>query len=35
MAPEILEEYHDVRAYDQGGDEWALGCILYEMCTLQ
>lgn len=35
MAPEILEEDHDKRSYDQGGDLWALGCILYELCQLR
>ena len=29
MSPEVYEK----RAYDVKCDIWALGCVLYEMCT--
>jgi serine/threonine protein kinase len=31
MSPEICKE----QAYDRKSDVWALGCILYELCTLK
>ena len=31
MAPEIL----DGQPYNHRADIWALGCILYELCTLE
>ena len=31
MAPEILSG----QSYDRRADVWSLGCILYELCTLE
>ena len=31
MSPEIVNE----TKYDAKSDIWALGCLIYEMCTLQ
>jgi NIMA (never in mitosis gene a)-related kinase len=31
VAPEILDD----ESYDTKSDLWALGCILYELCTLK
>ena len=32
MAPELLE---DKPVYNHTADLWSLGCVLYEMCTLE
>lgn len=32
MAPETLE---DVPVYNHTADLWSLGCVFYEMCTLE
>ncbi len=31
ISPELCEG----KAYGQKSDVWALGCVLYEMCTLK
>ena len=31
MSPEVCEN----KEYNSASDMWALGCVLYEMCTLQ
>ena len=32
MAPETLE---DIPVYNHTADLWSLGCVFYEMCTLE
>jgi len=31
MSPEVCEN----KAYDYKSDVWALGCVIYELCTLK
>ena len=35
MPPELLSDQLSDQGYDESCDIWSLGCILYELCTLE